>query len=105
MEAKRRGDNAVGRFFQIGFLIDHDRVLAAHFRHNPLDPDLAGRNIGCQFIDSQTDFFGTGEVDEVDCRVFNDVVADNPAPAGNGVEDAGWQASFGEGLGQKQTGD
>ena len=63
LESERGGGNAVSYGLKIGVGIDDDRIFAAHFEDGALDPDLAGSDIGGNFVDSQADFTRSGERD------------------------------------------
>ena len=54
--AKRGLGGAFDRGLDIGFFVHDDGILAAHFEHGTLDPDLAGHRLARQLTNMQADF-------------------------------------------------
>src|ERR1019366_6446089 len=98
--AERRSDYSVGRLIEITLAIDDDRVLAAHFGDDTLDPELAGLMPGGQFVDAQTHVARSGERDETGLGMLDQDVADRRAASGDERKaargEAGSEEHFGE---------
>ena len=69
----------------IGFVVDDDGVLAAHFQNGALNPNLAGCGFGGEFADAQADFLRAGEADVARLRMLHHHVANDAAGAGDEV--------------------
>ncbi len=92
------GDGAVRRGVEVGVVEDHERGLAAEFQVGALD----GR--GGEFGDPLADRGGAGEGDHRDVRVRHQVLARDPARAGDDVDHAVRDAGQGAGPGEHQRG-
>src|SRR5262249_57251248 len=73
--AERRLRNAFDRGIDIGFIVDDRGVLAAHFEHGALDPDLAWTFLPCRLADDEADFLRARKCDEARLRIFHHRVA------------------------------
>ena len=94
LEAEGGGDDLLGGEFEIGVIVDEDSVLAAHFEHRALQPELAGMHHGGALEDALADFHRAGEGDEAGQRVIDDGVTDGAAGAWQEVDDTRGQAGF-----------
>ena len=84
--AKRRLPGTLHGCVDVGFVVHHDGVLAAHFQNGTLDPDLTGRRLGGQLADAQADFLRSGEADVAGLRVLHHHVANDAARTSDEVD-------------------
>src|SRR5262249_35569061 len=93
----RRYDS-LGCGFQVSSLVDYYRILAAHFRDNPFDPELSLGGFCREFVYVQPDFLGSGECDEPCPRTAHEIVADSRSASREEVHPARRQRSLFEQL-------
>src|SRR5277367_5331619 len=84
--AERRSEHTVDGRIEIYFPVDNDRVLAAHFGDDALDPELAGVMLGSQLVDAQTHVARTGEGDKTRLGMRHEGIADFRAGASEEAE-------------------
>src|SRR6185295_6320153 len=65
----------------VGFAVDNDGVLAAHFCHHPLDPDLPLAGFCGELVDAQTDVARSGERDEARLGMLDQKIAHDGSAA------------------------
>ncbi len=102
--AEGAGHDPIGCRFEVGRLVHHDPVLAAHLELNPLQPDLPRLDFGSPLVDSHPHVARAGEGDEADPWVLHQRVADGAAGPGQVVDDAVGKAQLAKEIDQPGRG-
>src|SRR5207248_7963595 len=71
----RGNGHSFHRLVEVGIRIDNDRVLAAHFGDDALDPDLSRLMPGGQLVNPQPDVARAREGDEACLRMLDEQIA------------------------------
>ena len=83
--AKRRLNRSFHGRINIRFLVHDNGILAAHFQHRALDPDLTWRGLRCQFANAKSNFFRACKSDVARLRMRHQSVANGAARSGDEV--------------------
>ena len=97
---ERGHSHAFHRGIEVTIAVDDDRVLAAHLRNYPFDPDLAFLRLGGELIDVQAHVARSGERNETRLRMRHQKIADRAAAAGQETERMRRKAGFEQRLGK-----
>ena len=94
LKSEGRLDDPGGGGLNVAFVVDEDRILAAHFGDNAFDPDAARGGPRREFVNAQTDFTGAGKGNEAGLRMGDKCVADFRAAAHAEMQRARWKPGF-----------
>ena len=92
--AERRDRHPLDSLVQIGVSVHDDRVLAAHFCDDALDPYLAGLMFGGQLVDPQSHVARAGEGNEARLGMLHHQVANGGPASGDQAERARGESCF-----------